>query len=207
MTTLEKASHPSPAAAAAAAADAPKSTSASRGRFASYFFGAPKLHLALIVLLSGALVAALVWRFLSVHELEGEIAAGKRDARAAMVEQSSELLRLTATPMALAIRAELLANDIGDIDAYMNKLITEKFVKRIVLVDAAGTVVSSTNIKLKDQAAAAALPGVDLTMTEPHTTTAGADLRIVVPVMDFERLIGSLVLDYSSQSIDAKLPR
>lgn len=176
-------------------------------RLKRYLFGAPKLHLALIVLLAAASLAMFVWRLVSVTRLEGEVRDVKAQARTAMVAQSGELLQLSATPMAWAIRAELLSNDIGDIDAYMVKLVAEKYVKRIVFVDATGTIVSSTNVKLKGQPAAAALPGLQLTATTPRVEQAGSDLRMVVPVMDFERQIGTLVLDYASASIDAKLPK
>lgn len=109
-------------------------------------------------------------------------------------------------PLAWAIRGEVLTNNTSNIDAFMEKLVREKYVKRIVFVDAAGQVVSSTNIKLKNQPAAAALPGVDIVATQPRVDHSGSDLRIIVPVMSFERQIGTLVLDYSSgRAIDAKL--
>ena len=89
---------------------------------------------------------------------------------------------------------------------YMDKLVQEKYVKRIVFVDASGKIVSSTNTKLKDQPAAAALPGIDMMATTPRVDRTGDDLRIVVPVMSYERQVGTLVLDYStSRSIETKL--
>ncbi|MCX5745334.1 MAG: hypothetical protein NT062_22890 [Proteobacteria bacterium] len=109
-----------------------------------------------------------------------------------------QLLRLSALPLAWAIRGEVLSSNPGNIDTFMEKLVREKSVKRIVFVDAAGKVVSSTNLKLKDQLAATALPGIDLTATQPRVEPAGSDLRIVVPVMSFDRQIGTLVLDYMS---------
>jgi hypothetical protein len=42
--------------------------------------------------------------------------------------------------------------------------------------------------------------------TNPRIDESGGDLRVVVPVMSFERQVGTLVLDYSSRrAIDAKL--
>ncbi|HUH04405.1 MAG TPA: hypothetical protein VML75_20560 [Kofleriaceae bacterium] len=165
------------------------------------------MHLVLIAALGSAVLAILVWRMVSVSALEREIATVKEEARAGMMEQSGELLRLSATPMAWAIRAELLANDMTDIDAYMDKLITEKYVKRIVLVDASGTITASTNVKLKGQPAASALSGVNLEVSEPFITKDGSDLRVIVPIMDFESQIGTLVLDYSRLSLETKLPK
>lgn len=123
-----------------------------------------------------------------------------------MTVQAGELLQLTAIPLAWAIRAGVVAGDLRDIDTYMDKLVQEKYVKRIVFVDGAGTIVSSTNTKLKDQPAATVLPGVDMKATTPRVDRAGDDLRIVVPVMSYERQVGTLVLDYSvGRSIETKL--
>lgn len=182
-----------------------RSAAPSRGRVASFLLGAPRFHLAVIVVLAIATLWFAIWRLVSVGSLEGKVRAERKAARAAMIAQSGELLQLSATPMAWAIRAELLANDVGDIDAYMQKLIKEKYVKRIVLIDASGTIIASTNTKLKGQLARVAVPDVALASTQPTVAQAGEDLRLVVPVMDFERQIATLVIDYAGQSIDAKL--
>ncbi len=179
-----------------------------RGKLTSYLLSAPKFHLALIVVLLATTFGVVIWRSISVHRLDDEIATTKQHAREAMVAQSGELLRLTATPLAWAIRGEVLSNQTSNIDAYMDKLVHEKYVKRIVFVDATGTIVASTNAKLKHQPAATALPGIDLAATEPRVDESGDDLRIVVPVMSFERQIGTLVLDYATRkAIDAKLAK
>jgi len=99
-----------------------------------------------------------------------------------------------------------LTNNTSNIDAYMTKLVQEKYVRRIVFADVRGVVVASTNVKLDGESATIALPGVDLVATRPRVDRAGSDLRLVVPVTAFERQIGTLVLDYSTgRSIDTKL--
>jgi hypothetical protein len=166
----------------------------------------PKFHLVLIVMLLATTLGFATWRSMSVHRLEGEVVANRQQAREAMVAVSGELLQLTAIPLAWAIRGELLTNNASNIDAYMEKLVQEKYVKRIMFVDADGTIVSSTNVKLKDQLAAEALPGVDMAATQPRVEVLGGDLRMIVPVMSFERQLGTLVLEYSAgRAIDARL--
>ncbi len=184
----------------------PDTTPAHRGRVTKFLLSAPKFHLGLIVVLLATTVGFAVWRSVSIHRLEDEIAMTEQRARNAMVAQSGELLQLTAIPLAWAIRGEVLSGGTQNIDAYMEKLVHAKYVKRIVFVDAAGKIVSSTNSKLKGQPAATALPGVDMAATNPRIDESGGDLRVVVPVMSFERQVGTLVLDYSSRrAIDAKL--
>lgn len=177
-----------------------------RGRVTAFLRNAPTFHLVLIGLLLALAIALAIWRAISIDRLEDELAATRKHDREVMFVQSGDLLRLTAIPLAWAIRSAAMSNATGDIDAYMQQLVQEQFVKRIVFVDTSGKVVSSTNMKLKDQPAASVLPGIDLAATAPRVEHAGDDLRIIVPVMSFERQIGTLVLDYSfARSIDAKL--
>lgn len=177
-----------------------------RERVATLLLKPSKLHLVLVVVLAMTTLGFAVWRSASVHSLENEVAATRAQARDAMTVQAGELLQLTAIPLAWAIRAGVMSNDLRDIDMYMDKLVQEKYVKRIVFVDASGKIVSSTNTKLKEQDAATALPGIDLAATTPRVDQTGDDLRIVVPVMSYERQVGTLVLDYStSRSIEKKL--
>lgn len=128
-------------------------------------------------------------------------------SRTALTQQTIELLQLGATPLAWAIRSELMAGDLRDIDAYMLTLIKEKYIKRITLVDRTGNIVAATNLKLKGQTGAAAFPGVVLEGSEARVISEKDHIRVIVPVMDFDVQIGTLVLDYASASIGDKLPR
>ncbi len=178
----------------------------SKGRVARALLVPSKLHLVLVVLLLAATLALAIWRFSSVQRLEGEVAATRVEAREAMTVQAGELLQLTAIPLAWAIRSGVVANDMRDVDVYMDKLVQERFVKRIVFVAEDGVIQASTNTKLKGQPAATALPGVDLAVTKPKVESVGEETRIIVPVMSYERQVGALVLEYStSRSIDSKL--
>ncbi len=175
-------------------------------RFTRLLLVPSRLHLVLVVLLLATTLGLAIWRFASVQRLEREVVATREQAREAMAAQTSELLQLTAMPLAWSIRAGVMANDLRDVDVYMDKLVQERFVKRIVFVANDGVIRASTNSKLKGQPAAAALPGVDLTVTKPRVESVGEDLRIVVPVMSYERQVGALVLEYATaRSIDSKL--
>lgn len=197
-----------------AALDSPTGTSGddrtpARGQRAKRWLVEPsRLHVALVVILLAAVVGLIVWRSMSVRSLESDVREGREQAREAMTVQAGELLQLTAIPMAWAIRSAVATGDLRDVDTYMDKLVHEKHVKRVVFVDGSGTVKASTNTKLKDQPAAQVLPGIDLVASEPRVDRAGDDLRIVVPVMSYERQVGTLILEYSlARSIDGTLAR
>src|SRR5688572_16019115 len=81
-----------------------------RGRMARLLLEPSKLHLVLIVMLLATTLAALVWRSVSVHALERQLGAARTQARAEMSAHAGELLKLTAIPLAWAIRAGVVAN-------------------------------------------------------------------------------------------------
>jgi hypothetical protein len=184
-----------------------RTSTPTRGQRVTRWFVEPSwLHVALAAILAVAVIGLLVWRSVSVQNLEADVRATRAQAREAMTVQAAELLQLTAIPMAWAIRSAVATNDLRDVDMYMDKLVHEDHVRRVVFVDGTGTIVASTNAKLEDQPAAVAMPGIDMVAAEPRVDRAGDDLRIVVPVMSYERQVGTLVLEYSlARSIDRKL--
>lgn len=158
-----------------------------------------------IALLVVLVVAAAVWKVLAVHELEQELAEQRvsliSKSRVALQTQTTDLLRLSTTPLGWAVRSAMLANASSDIDAYMAELIRAKYVKRVALVDLSGTVIAATNLKLTGQPASAAFPGTIIDTSEPRITHIDDVTRAVVPVMDVTRRIGTLIYDYSDDSI------
>jgi hypothetical protein len=179
-------------------------------RLGSYVRRSPRLHLGAIVVLAILVIVVQLSKVVAVRGLEDDLsrqrAALIEQARAALDAQTVDLLRLSATPLGWAVHAAMLDNSVGDIDIYMGRLIQSKYVRRIALVDPAGVVTASTNLKVKGQPAGAAFPGTDLDTTEPRIDHVDDVIRVVVPVMDFTRRIGTLVFDYSKASITSRLP-
>ncbi|MBA3499552.1 MAG: hypothetical protein M4D80_28260 [Myxococcota bacterium] len=169
----------------------------------------------LLVVIIGILVVSLVilqfTKTSAIAKVEKRLDVRERElvdhARSALEQQTAELLQLSATPLAWAIRSEMMAGDLRNVDAYMLKLVKEKHIKRIALVGRTGTIVAATNLKLKGQSGAAAFPGLVLVGSEARVLSEDEHLRVVVPVMDFEAQIGTLILDYGRASIATKLPR
>lgn len=179
-------------------------------RAVSYVLHARYLHVGAMLALAILLGVVLISKSIAVRGLEDDLKQQRTalidQSRNALEAQTVDLLRLSATPLGWAVRAAMLdPNSLGDIDRYMGRLIKSKYVVRIALVDPEGKVIASTNLKLKGQSAGTAFPGTTVDTTEPRIDRLDDVIRVVVPVMDFTRRIGTLVFDYSMQSISSKL--
>lgn len=179
------------------------------GRIKTYLLSAPRFHLATIAVLAVAVMVLAVWGIIDRHRadtaLERQRATMTAKARTALEQQTNELLALSAGPLAWAFRAEMLAGDVADLDAYMAKLAGLEYVRRVVVFDEQGKVIASTNMKFKGQTLHDVFPDVALTGTEPRVTATTDDLRTIVPIMGFDRQIGTVVVDYAKASVDKKL--
>ncbi|MEO9185164.1 MAG: hypothetical protein ABI467_16825 [Kofleriaceae bacterium] len=188
------------------AAKPPATPERSGGRVRSFLLGARRFHLVVIAVLIVVAVALQAWKMVVVHGLEDDLVAQRTallaQSRHALETQTTDLLRLSATPLGWAIRSAMLTNASADIDAYMAKLIQSKYVKRVALVDPTGKVIAATDLKLKGQLVGVAFPGTSIDTTEPRVEHLDDVTRVVVPVMDFTRQIGTLIYDYSDESIN-----
>lgn len=178
-------------------------------RAKTYLLSAPRLHLVTIAVLAVAVLVLAVWGVVDRRRADTALARQRAaltaKARTALEQQTNELLALSTGPLAWAFRAEMIAGDTADLDAYMAKLAGLEYVRRVVVFDEHGKVIASTNMKFKDQTVAEVFPDVTLTGTEPRSTTTPDDLRTVVPIMGFDRQIGTVVIDYAKTSVDKKL--
>lgn len=180
-----------------------------RARVRTRLLGARRLHLVMIALLAVALAIVTVWavvqRSFEEQRRERVRASTVEQAHRALEVQASELLLLSAQPLAWAFRAEMIAGNQRDIEAYLTKLARHPGLRQVVVFDADGTVSAATNMKLAGEKLAAVAPGAATDGAEPRVIDAGADLRVVVPIMGFDRQIGTVLLDYSKAAIRDKM--
>jgi hypothetical protein len=169
-----------------------------RRRLALYATGGAVGALALVA------IGTYAWNVVTVGRLQARFAAERAQASSAQQQalqgQARELLRLTARPLAWSVRAELLRGNLGQIDDYFRELVRERGVSALLLVDKDGRIALATNRKLETQPAAsvvskALLEAPDFAVEESATT-----LRMAVPVMSFDRRIGTLVVDYEKNA-------
>ncbi len=180
-------------------------TPTKHSKLGSFLLGAPKFHLGVIVVLALGLTVSVVSRFLTVGNLEGRLIAQKRSlltkANENLHTQTADLLRLSAAPLGWAIRSAMLTNAMGDVDAYLVKLVENKYVKRVALVDLNDNIVAATNAKIKNQLASTVFLNTKMDVSELQLMPVEGTTRVIVPIMDFTKRIGTLIYEYSDESI------
>jgi hypothetical protein len=166
----------------------------------------------LLLYVGGGLVAALAllalgiyaWNLVTVGRLqaryEAERAQSSSARKQALSGQARELLRLSARPLAWSIRAELLRGNLGQVDDYFREFVRERGVTSLLLVDKDGRVALATNRKLETQSAASLVSKTLLETADIAVEESGTTLRMAVPVMGFDRRLGTLVIDYDTQA-------
>ncbi len=132
--------------------------------------------------------------------MAAERAAADSTRRQAMSGQARDLLRLSARPLAWSVRAEMLRGNLGQVDDYFRELVRERPVSSLMLVDKDGRVALATNRKLETQPAEPLVSKALLESADVAVEESGTTLRMAVPVMGFDRRLGTLVVDYDLQA-------
>lgn len=161
----------------------------------------PTLHAVVIVALALGLIALALERTVEISLVKQraaeERAAVLHSATEALATQTSSLLRLSALPLGWAVRSALLKDDLTSVDTYLQRIVQERHVTGAALVGADGKVRLAGNRKLEKLSAEAAFPGVAISGQSPTVTTGEHDLRAVVPVMGYDRRLGTVIVSYA----------
>jgi hypothetical protein len=170
-----------------------------------------KFFLGVIVLLVIALAVVYGWKVLAVRgaseALEVELARLTEQTRGALVDQTREMLMLSAVPLSWSVRTEMIKENYDQIDDYMQRFVKEPHVNLVVLVNHEGSVQIATDKKLEGQAAHTVFPPGVLevsraTVIEPEDS---GEILAAVPILSYDARLGTLVVVYSMGSIDSKL--
>jgi hypothetical protein len=161
----------------------------------------PGLHAVVIVILALGAGGLAVMRAVDVARVERRSAEERaglvRTATEALTARTSSLLRLSALPLGWAVRSALLKDDLNSVDTYLQKIVQEPHVTGAAFVGPDGKVRLASNRKLEGHAAAEAFPGVAVDQQSPTTIAAERDVRVIVPVMGYDRRLGTLILSYA----------
>lgn len=164
----------------------------------------PLLHAivigALVVALAAVGIGTTVERRRAEQRAAEARAALIHDAEAALTAQASALLKLSALPLGWAFRSALLTNDIATVDTYVGRIVQEPNVTSVALADAGGTITHSSNDKLRGRPVHEAFPQVSIDGHSPQAVATAKDVRIVVPVMGYDRRLGTLIFSYAQRS-------
>jgi len=159
--------------------------------------------LALVLLVLGV----YVWKELAVQDLEMEMEdlrtemAGERQK--ALDAQARTMLRLTALPLAWAVRTEIMRGNLSQVDDYFREFVREDGMLSIFLIDKDNMVVLATNRKLEEQPAGQVVSQTILDAESVLVEKSDSGLRLSVPVMSLNEKLGILVVDYEPQTFQA----
>lgn len=173
--------------------------------------GSPwRLWLVLLLLVLLALGAIYLWKVWSERQLNAHYEATQQTvlqrSQQALTQQSIELLRFSTIPLTWAIRQEMMAGNMGQINSYFLELIREPYVRQITLIRPDGMILLSTNKKLEGQRIEAAFPPELLNVTKPEVIQdPQGNIRIALPVMGLNQKLGLLVVNYAGDSIQRKM--
>ncbi|CAN5337630.1 hypothetical protein BH18GEM1_BH18GEM1_21160 [soil metagenome] len=165
--------------------------------------GVDILFWAVVGVLALLLIGAVVWKNVAVRGVE-ERAERQRQAlversRGALEEQTMEMLRTMAIPLAWGVRDQVLEENYGAVNAFFNELVRQPEVRRILLVGANDSILVSTDKNLEGRAAPTTLPGPAGEIAV-HAEGDSAYL-VVVPITGFAERRGTVVLTYDRSAV------
>ena len=133
-----------------------------------------------------------------------ELLARASTARATL---ATDLLKLNALPLSWAVRHALQDKNYREIGLYFQQLVGLSHVRRAALVLADDIVKVASDKKLEGKPAAEAFAGASLVgdgpTVRPHTDKM---LEAVVPIMDLNARLGTLIVHYALADDDGAAP-
>jgi hypothetical protein len=136
-------------------------------------------------------------------ESEKEHERIESEARRAVINSHEQHLRLLAKPFTWAVRTEMINNNLSQVNQYTNDMIKEKNISSIMIIDAAGKIITSTNKKWEGKDFA--IVGKRLQLQSDTTIIENIKDSILVmssPVMGFNSRLGTIVLNYNLPKIE-----
>ena len=151
----------------------------------------PVLFTALIGILAIAVV--YFWKDIQGKKQKAEV---EKMASAQIMENTREMLKLVTKPFVWSIRAEMLRENMDQVNIYTKEMIREKNFQIIYLIDPEGKIVISTDKKLEGQLAAGMVE-TGLLQTDSVMVLKKDDLlTVAAPVMGYDKKLGVLIMSY-----------
>lgn len=158
------------------------------------------------ILLLLIFVAVLwVWKQVQINNLRAESSKQfeqfEKEAQRAVVNSHEQHLRILAKPFAWAVRTEMMKNNMSQVNQYTNELIKEKNIHSIMIVDANGKIVTSTNKKWEGKFYFTI--GEEALLKNDSTVVKNVKDSILImssPIMGLNNRLGTLMVTYSLTS-------
>lgn len=155
-----------------------------------------------IVIVFIVIAVLWIWKQVQLNNLRNESAKEYErlevEAQRAVVRSHEQHLRLLAKPFAWVIRTEMMKNNISQINQYANELIKEKNIQSIMIVNAGGKIVSSTNKKWEGKFYLTI--GEEAHLNNDSTVVRNIRDSVLImssPIMGLNSRLGTLMVIYS----------
>ncbi len=154
-------------------------------------------------------VALYAWKVAAVGAVEDKLAQSQAQhvqARAELIEQARQLdargneeaLRRFGTPLAWAVRREVMAANLDQVDQYLTDLVQIRGFQSALLANPEGKVIVASDRKQIAAQFSSLYPAQYLQAGEIQVEQVPeGKLRAVIPIMGLNRRLGTLVLEYT----------
>jgi hypothetical protein len=149
------------------------------------------------------LIGIWVWKSIEINQINKQAEKNqvdlKHEASAQLMQTHKSHLILLAKPFVWALRTELLNKNLNQANLYLNDMVKEKGMLRIIIADPKGKIIASTNKKDEGQPFTSIENHARLTADET-IVEQGKDSTLVLtsPVMGFNNRLGTLLIKYSA---------
>lgn len=155
------------------------------------------------------LIAAVwIWKSIEISSLKKQADTEKqvlvKQAQGQILEAHSQQLKLLAKPFVWALRTEMMEGNLNQVNLYMSDMVKEPNIQQIVIANAKGIVIASTNKKDEGQSFSLVAKGADANADQTKIDTAGKVLTMTSPVMGFNNRLGTLYLRYAIPDANLK---
>lgn len=169
-----------------------------------------KKTILIIVVVALVLLAAIwIWKEVQIRNVQSR---AKQDQEALKVQATKviarsheEHLKLLAKPFVWALRTEMMQGNMNQVNLYLNDMVKEKNIQRIVIADTKGLIVASTN--KKDEGKPFSTISKAEYMAGNNTTINNNNDSIIVmssPIMGFNSRLGTLMIAYKIPETNLK---
>lgn len=171
--------------------------------------GNRKIMLGLAAALVVVVVGMVFWKTAAVNTVETkmvELQAQQAQARSDLIEQARQLdgrraeaaLTRFSTPFAWAIRRELMASSLDQVDQYFTELVRIEGFQSAVLATPDDKVVVASDRKNLAAVFSSLYPAQYLQAKEIQVERAASgNLRAIVPIMGLNQHLGTVVLEFA----------
>ena len=155
-----------------------------------------------ILIIIIAVAALWIGKQIQIKNLRNESAEMQqlmeREAKQAIIQSHEQHLRLLAKPFVWAVRTEMMSNSVNQINLYTNEMIKEKNISSIMVLNAAGKIISSTNKKWEGRDFSSVGNSNYLQSDSIIVDNINDSVLIMSsPVMGFNTRLGTLIVNYS----------